>query len=213
MRYERALSSHAHSEDQILLGLASGAERVLELGCHAGHFSQALVEQGAAVVGVDADRDAIDLARARGIDARLMDLEKPSAIMEAGREFDVVLMANVLEHLRAPEAVLRDAVSVLRPSGRILISVPNVAHFAIRRMLLRGRFDYAETGIMDRTHLRFFTRASLRQLLLDTGWEITAEYASPGLLPASVKGRAIRVIARWRPTLVAIHLIVEARRP
>jgi 2-polyprenyl-3-methyl-5-hydroxy-6-metoxy-1,4-benzoquinol methylase len=213
MQYERPLSTHPKSEDQLLLALAAGAEHVLELGCHTGYFSQALKQRGADVLAVDIDAEAVAVAHARGINAHVSDLNQPGTIASLGRDFDLVVMANVLEHLYRPDTVLRDVIPVVRPSGRILVSVPNVAHFTVRRMLMRGRFEYASSGILDRTHLHFFTRDTLRRLLADSGWQIMRECSSPGELAPGAKALAIELAARWLPTLTAVHLIAEARPP
>ena len=83
--------------------------------------------------------------------------------------FDVVTFGDVLEHLRDPLAVLRAAVRKLKPSGFIVSSLPNVAHGDVRLSLLHGSFQYGETGLLDRTHMRFFTLQTIRELLHDAG--------------------------------------------
>ena len=89
--------------------------------------------------------------------------------------YDAIVLADVIEHLRAPENVLRGLLPKLSPSGRIVLSVPNVAHWSVRLSLLRGRFRYEETGLLDRTHLRFFTRETLRELIGNVGLVIERE--------------------------------------
>ena len=88
------------------------------------------------------------------------------------RRFDRILLPDVLEHLRHPEHLLRDCATLLKPNGSIVVSVPNVANITVRMALLCGQFRYAERGILDRTHLRFFTRSSARRLLNSNGYEV-----------------------------------------
>jgi len=92
--------------------------------------------------------------------------------------FDLALLLDVLEHVPDSAALLREVAARVRPGGALLVSVPNVAHWSVRASLLAGRFDYAPRGIMDRTHLRFFTRRTFRALLEDAGLEVVAEDAA-----------------------------------
>jgi SAM-dependent methyltransferase len=88
------------------------------------------------------------------------------------RLFDSVLLMDVLEHLPDPAPVLAEARRLLRPGGRLFVSVPNVANLTVRLALLFGRFEYGDRGIMDRTHLRFFTRKSALRMLRNAGFEV-----------------------------------------
>jgi len=97
------------------------------------------------------------------------DLPHEAAMMVLGRiprgaAFDGVVFKDVLEHVADPAALLRDARSLLRPGGRVIASIPNVAHWTVRLRLLFGHFDYTPTGLLDATHLRFFMEASVRAL-------------------------------------------------
>jgi O-antigen biosynthesis protein len=83
--------------------------------------------------------------------------------------FDVVLLGDVLEHLRDPLASLRQAVRKMKPTGYVVTSLPNVAHGDVRIALLQGRFRYADTGLLDRTHMRFFTLETIRELMNQAG--------------------------------------------
>jgi SAM-dependent methyltransferase len=99
------------------------------------------------------------------------DLETADLVQEFGAaSFDVVVFGDVLEHLRDPLTVLRQARPLLRPGGYVVISTPNIAHGDVRLALLAGRFNYTKVGILDDTHLRFFTRDSLVQFLHDSGF-------------------------------------------
>ena len=86
-------------------------------------------------------------------------------------------MLDILEHLVRPERLLQDCREVLTPKGAVVISVPNVANIAVRLMLLFGRFDYTERGILDKTHLRFFTRKAARAMLRGNGYKVVEKRA------------------------------------
>ena len=129
--------------------------------------------------------------------------------LAARAPFDVVLCGDVLEHLRDPWSALR-ALAAL--GGQVVLSVPNVAHWTGRRALARGRFPYAEHGLFDRTHLRFFTRASARDLAQSAGLRIVDERFAPAPLPMQARLPALRalerVAVRVRPELFALQVIL-----
>lgn len=131
---------------------------------------------------------------------------------------DVVLAADLLEHLVQWEKVLALVRVALRPGGSLMVSVPNVANIALRLMLAVGRFELADRGPLDRTHRVFFTRSSLRRELARAGFEIVRESASAlpvQLFVPGVLGDALGAIARlaaWaRPTLFGYQLVCQAR--
>jgi 2-polyprenyl-3-methyl-5-hydroxy-6-metoxy-1,4-benzoquinol methylase len=154
------------------LRLVGHGKRVLELGTAAGSMTEVMQRHyGCRVVGVELDPEAAEQARPyceRLLIADLDTLDWPAAF--SGERFDVVLAADVLEHLRDPWACLRAAREHLLPEGALVISVPNVTHSALLAQLLMGRFPYTDKGLLDRTHLRFFSRADLEDLLLATGF-------------------------------------------
>ena len=94
-------------------------------------------------------------------------------------KFDVIVFADVLEHFVHPLDVLAMATSVLAPNGRIIISIPNVAHLSVRLQLLLGSFTYTDRGILDRTHLHFYTKKTLKEMITKAGLHITHMGATP----------------------------------
>jgi O-antigen biosynthesis protein len=153
--------------------LVGSAKRVLDVGCSTGYFAEALAARGNDVVGIEFDETSAQQARARGLEVLTGDLETldlPGCLGEAS--FDVVVFADVLEHLRDPLPVLRATHRLLRPNGFVVISLPNIAHGDVRLALLDGRFDYTDTGILDNTHTKFFTRRSLTRFVRDAGFAI-----------------------------------------
>ncbi len=150
-------------------------KHVLEVGCAGGYMSRQLAARGNRVTGIDVDAEALEEARIHCEEAFLADLDtQPLADLLQGEQYDVVVFGDVLEHLRDPLKVLRDARSFLSVGGFVVISIPNIAHGSIRLSLLRGAFDYAPLGLLDETHLRFFTLRSVRELCLRAGYDIEA---------------------------------------
>jgi 2-polyprenyl-3-methyl-5-hydroxy-6-metoxy-1,4-benzoquinol methylase len=151
------------------LQMTGQGQRVLEVGCSVGHVTEHLVAAGNTVVGVEIDPDAADAAREFADRVHVVDLDVTPLSDVEPSQFDVMIFGDVLEHLRQPGRSLVDACSLLAPGGRVIVSVPNVAHVDMRLMLLEGRWEYQPTGLMDDTHLRWFTKSSLRQMLGDAG--------------------------------------------
>jgi O-antigen biosynthesis protein len=145
-------------------------KKVLELGPAAGHVTRVLVRRGCTVTGIEADADAA--AGLEGVATCIVgDLSDPSVVRKAAEEekFDVVLAGDVLEHLPDPLSTLRACREVLAPGGFVIVSLPNVGHADIALSLLQGEFPYGEYGLLDRTHLRFFTLPTVHDLLEQAG--------------------------------------------
>ena len=147
----------------------------------------------------------------------------PVASVESwNRPFDDVVCADVLEHLPDPSAVLQRVRGWIAPGGRLYVSLPNVANAAVRLSLLAGRFEYADAGILDRTHLRFFTRRTARRLVEEAGFRIGGVRPTP--IPAELAVPLLRrpplrwlsraffaAAARAWPTLFGYQFVIEAR--
>ncbi len=144
---------------------------VLELGPGPGAMTRVLHDRGYAVTVVESDPQALSALQALGTQCIAGDLDGSDWMAAlAGRQFDVILACDVLEHLRRPEDVLRALNAVLAPTGSLIISVPNIAYAGVVAGLRLGLFDYADKGQLDRTHVHFFTQRSLERSLLDCGW-------------------------------------------
>ena len=143
---------------------------VLEVGCATGYFTKVLAERGCKVIGMEIDAEAAKLAEqwAERVVVGNADDPEPWDLVD-DESFDVVTFGDVLEHLRDPLIALRRAVTKLKPAGFIVTSLPNVAHGDVRLSLLRGAFRYSDTGLLDRTHMRFFTLETVRELLAEAG--------------------------------------------
>ncbi len=200
---------------EMLADLPSG--RVLDLGCSGGRLSERIRQQGHKVVGVD----SVEIAgvRDRVDDFFVGDLEDgiPEA---AGGDYDVVIAADVIEHVRNPERLLRQMTEVLSPNGQIVISTPNFGHWYARGRVAVGAFDYDRRGIFDETHLRFFSRKGLRRTIGASGLDIL-ELRYTGLplevltRDGSWKARAARAVdrqlVRSRPTMFGYQFVARLR--
>ena len=158
-----------------IVSLVPPATRVLEFGCATGYMSEVLKSRlGCTVTGVEIDPEAAALAEQHCDRVIVGDAEKIDYAVElAGEEFDVVMFADVLEHLKEPGDVLRRIRPFLADHGILIASIPNIAHGSVRLALLSGEFRYREWGLLDDTHLRFFTRASIQDLFEETGFVVT----------------------------------------
>jgi SAM-dependent methyltransferase len=160
-----------------LIDLLDGLEphRALEIGCGAGANLAEIRRRHrqCRTVGVERERQAAAQARGRdGIDQLIEgDVLDCSIDFESGH-FDLIVLSHVLEHFAEPEQVLARCRGWLRPGGHMLIALPNVRHGSvITELLLRGEFRYRDHGILDRTHLRFYTRRSAIRFLREQGLE------------------------------------------
>src|SRR5439155_24466058 len=103
------------------------------------------------------------------------------------------------DHLVDPLATLEWARGLLAEGGRAIVSLPNVAHWSVRWSLLVGRFDYADYGLLDRTHLRFFTQRSAHRLAADAGFQVVRERYTPALLPGEVTAKRLQAMLARTP--------------
>jgi methionine biosynthesis protein MetW len=207
------------SHFQVVQLVGSGHD-VLDVGCADGDVGRLLQETGNRVSGLDRDEEAAEKARADLERVVVADLDTSSLLdhFEAA-SFDVVVLADVLEHLREPERALREATELLREGGRLVLSVPNVAHGALRLALLQGRWSYTETGLLDRTHLHFFPRSSLLQLLEGVGLavdDLRATVADPlGVEVELEPDRIPATLVEWvrhQPDALHYQFVLTARR-
>ncbi len=191
--------------------------RVLDVGCDTGRFGQVLRQEKACVVhGVEAFVAAAEQARDH-LDQVFVQTIKDESSFDPLWDYDVILFLDVLEHLQDPWAVLRGTYQALKPGGLLQLVVPNVAHLAVVKRLLMGRFDYAQHGTMDRTHLRWFTRSSLRNLLAESGFEQIEIQVTPAV-PKLHKNRTVdrwilKQLTRLWPDQVGGSIVGRAVRP
>jgi len=174
------LSYFEFARPELLALIPQSARKVLDVGCGAGRLGEALkARQPAEVVGIEVVEPAAEAARARLDQVFAGDVEKIE-LPFADDSFDAIVCGDVLEHLRRPEDLLCRARGWLRPGGRLIASIPNVRHHTVVRALLDGNWTYEASGLLDRTHLRFFTRRDIEDLFRDAGFTIAKLEAVPG---------------------------------
>lgn len=147
---------------------------VLDVGCGSGVLSEAIKKRGYSVWGIEINRDAAHKAALRIDKVIHEDLLNAEKIEEniGNTRFEYIVFSNVLEHLYDPYLVLKKYLKFLAQDGLVLISVPNVAVWTNRIKLLLGKFDYTDTGTMDRTHIRFFTFKTAKMIIRESGCSI-----------------------------------------
>lgn len=219
------LKTDPFSSHSIILGwLGDGyGRRLLDVGAADGLLARRLTERGWKVTGIEADPAMAAVGAAHGERMLVADLNRGVPALDG--LFDVIVCGDVLEHLADPREVLRALVRALAPGGDVVVSVPNVAHLWIRLSLLAGRFEYTERGILDRTHLRFFTRRTLDALLAAADLSTVRQVATPVPLYQVVAPRwhggalaAVHAVsaaaARALPRVLGYQFVVQAtRRP
>lgn len=168
---------HSTHSSHFMVKEAVGANQsVLDVGCGKGFLAEQLVEQGNRVFGTDQLAPTEVSPSFEGYVQEDLESGLGASIGEfKDRRFDKIIFADVLEHMPRPEIHLRQALGLLAENGQLIVSVPNVVNITVRLAMLFGRFTYQERGILDRTHLRFYTAASARTLLEQEGYAITRQ--------------------------------------
>jgi 2-polyprenyl-3-methyl-5-hydroxy-6-metoxy-1,4-benzoquinol methylase len=155
-----------------VLGLVDDNETVLDIGCSSGNFGQELIERKQCVVdGIDIDEKDVQLAQKKLRNAYVLNVERDSLEHLYGK-YDAVLMMDVIEHLAAPTPALKNVAKLLKPGGRLIFSVPNMAHISVRLDLLLGDLDYRDIGLLDDTHLHFYSEKTLLRVLNSAGYAV-----------------------------------------
>jgi O-antigen biosynthesis protein len=204
---DRPLSSHRR-----MLELVPDGGRALDAGCSSGYLAERLAQRGFEVVGLELDGEAAQVAERWCTRVLVGDVERMELDGVEPGSFDLVLCGDIVEHLRDPQAALARLRPLLKPGGRLVLSTPNVANWAIRLSLLFGRFRYTERGILDRTHAHLFTRATLCEALERSGYRIDVlDHVVPvpfvGVAPVA---RIAHAVGRLRPSLFAYQFVVAA---
>ena len=156
---------------KILRMIPSGAS-VLDVGCSSGNLGEYLIQKNIAkkVDGVEIDKG--DAAKAAKKLNKVIHMNVETDSFSKLDRYDVIIFADVLEHMKDATAVLERMKDLLKPGGRIIFSIPNMAHLFVRLQLLEGRFSYTQTGLLDRTHLHFYDEDEVRRIFSEAGFTI-----------------------------------------
>ena len=210
-----SLAKNLGSRGLVYRAICSGS-RVLDVDCDTGRFGETLqLEKGCIVDGIESWIPAPEVARTRlnQVFSRTVEDERS---FEGLAEYDTLLFLDVLEHLQNPWAVLVGALKTLRPGGTVQIVVPNIAHISVIRRLLQGQFEYGDYGTMDRTHLRWFTRKSLKKYLEEAGFvnvKIESVYSLPYFHSNSFLSKfLIQQLGKVFPDLLSSSIIARGQR-
>ncbi|HNP89652.1 MAG: bifunctional 3-demethylubiquinone-9 3-methyltransferase/ 2-octaprenyl-6-hydroxy phenol methylase [Microgenomates group bacterium ADurb.Bin219] len=185
--------------------------RVLEIGCADGFMGEYLMKKKkCSLVGVEIDQKAGKKARARGLEIIEGDIEQPEVYrkLKIFPPFDIILASSIIEHLKEPGQSLVNWKKFLKTNGFLIVTVPNIAHWAARLKILSGKFDYEKYGIFDENHLRFFTEKSFKKLISSAGYKIEFFGIDPvgGGFP-----KISRFLSLFFPKLFAYQMIIKAK--
>lgn len=207
---DEVITDYSFSFNQYIFDAVPSNTRCLDVGCATGNLGSALLRlKGCYVDGIEFNLHAAEVARKRGYsNIFVMDLNSENeSLNNISQKYDVITCADVLEHLISPEVVLRRLSILLNPGGLIIISLPNVAFLSNRLHLLLGNWNYKKYGILDRTHLRFYSIKSGCRMIESASLQITKikPYNQFGVL------RYISPLDKLLPSLFAYQFIVIAK--
>lgn len=204
--YQRAVrEGDSHDSLALIAALIEPGQTVLDLGMGTGALGHYLSQRQACVVdGVTLNPAEAAIARSWYRQALVADLDRDSLdTMLGGQRYDCIVCADVLEHLKAPQNILAQCKALLQPGGRIVASIPNAGYCGLVAELMQGDFRYRPEGLLDNTHLRFFTRTSVQRFFTENGWHIQSIQTTQRSLPAS----EFRIAFDSLPPAVARYLL------
>ena len=188
-------------------------ETVLDVGCGPGYLAEYLTKQKNCIVaGVEQDPRLAEIARRVCAEVHEVNLEAEGLRKIQGK-FTAIFFGDVIEHVRNAPELLRQASELLEVDGRVIVSTPNFVHIKNRLRVLSGRFEYRDAGLLDRTHVHFYTKKTLYGLLEETGYRIVKTDFTTGVMDlASLRNRTLHVLAKAYANLFAYQFIVAAVR-
>ena len=200
---------------EVLSRIEGRSLAILDIGCGAGDNAKSLKAAGHTVDGVTLSKDEAEQAQSfcRKVYVHNLESGLPEAIQSA--RYNYVICSHVLEHICFPEKLLEGIQGCLKDSGSLVVALPNLMFIRNRWHLLRGRFDYQQTGLMDNTHFRWYTFLSSRRLLEDNGFKIIRHYGT-GFVPLGPVRRLIpklgkgvdRFSCQFWPGLFSYQIII-----
>jgi methionine biosynthesis protein MetW len=209
----------------VLSLLSSNVRTILDVGCGAGDNARAIrtVNENIEIVGITLSAEEAKHARRHMTAVHVVDLDASDLSFLGNRRFDAVILSHALEHVKDPQRVLSACARHLRVGGQMLIAVPNVLYYKNRFRFLTGHFEYEESGIMDRTHLHFFTWDTADRYLVDTVKELklerkVAEGSAPlwvlrrWILPVVLSTKIDAYSVRLFPNLFGWQIVMSVRR-
>ncbi len=197
-----------NSIDRLSTSLIPENTRVLDIGCATGFMGEYLKKnKKCIVVGIEMSKDEARVARKKLDSVIEGDVETLKTIKSVKGKFDVILASALIEHLRDPFEAVRKWRSLLKKDGFLIVTTPNISHWSIRKNLLFGKFEYQEYGILDNTHLHFFTTETFKDLFEKNGYKMDV------FMIDSVGGgypRISKFLSRFFPNLFAYQMVIKA---
>lgn len=224
--YQRLVEQGGLSNAQrIVIAAISPNSSVLELGSSAGYMTKILKKKGCKVDIVEVDRYSYEIAKRYADFGICGSLDDISIFNKLRDKYDYIICADILEHLKEPKEVLKILIKKLKEEGEVVISIPNIAFWNMRKQLFfEGDFSYQDSGLMDRTHLRFFSVNNFKTLLVESGFTINNLIAAEARFPFEYSIRRIplignifiklfkeKIVYRW-PNLTFYHYVIKAKR-
>jgi methionine biosynthesis protein MetW len=207
MNYQ--FNARGYTVHQVIVEMVRPQTRVLDIGCASGYVMAMLRDKrGCHCTGIEIDYEAAKAAEREGFRVIVEPAARAVKRVPQLGPFDYVIFADVLEHLADPDVVLRDSARLLSGDGRVIVSLPNIVSLRARLRILRGKWEYEDFGIFDRSHLRFYSIEGGRRLLATTGFKIL-EQAYVGPL-TFYGGRRLAPVTRALPGLLANQMVFEA---
>lgn len=187
------------------------ARSALDVGCGAGGFGTTLrrtLGPSARIVGVDPVPTNVERSRVgHGFDA-VHEGYFPSALPPDSEKFDLIVFNDVLEHVADPWSMLDEVRQHLTPGGKVLAAIPSVQYLPVIVRLLKGRWDYTDEGPLDRTHVRFFTFATAREMFLHKNFDVEVCAGANSLFPGRPFGWLLKPLIR---NMQYVHVIILAQ--
>jgi 2-polyprenyl-3-methyl-5-hydroxy-6-metoxy-1,4-benzoquinol methylase len=211
---------HQYERPEVVHVVQPAGRRILDVGCAAGAMGALMLRSGAReVVGLELHPGAAAEARTRLTAVCEVDLESMTDLPYADGHFDCIVFADVLEHLREPQVLLSRLRRYLAGDGFIVCSIPNIRHESVLMpLLVDGTFTYRDEGVLDRTHLRFFTAREILTFLEGAGFELTGEVRVNRTTPSPFLDTVAEVVRRlggderrYREEATIVQYIIKAR--
>lgn len=205
-----ALSKYNHVNWPVYNFISPGSV-VLDVGCWNGSLGKVLIrEKGCIVDGIDGNEKGIAQAKKYGYDrVFLKDLNDLTRLEIPSRKYDYVVIADVLEHILNPHEVLIHYSKYLKKEGRVIISLPNIGFLLYRLQHLFGRFDYKHVGVMDRTHLKFYTLKTMNNMFRECGFTVEKTTSYNEVAP---KYFLLQWLKEIRPTVFALQFVFMLKK-
>ena len=212
---ESNVMRYSATREELLPFVPSTARRVLDVGCGTGGFGRTLRahKPGLELWGIEPEPAAAAAARGVYDDVREGFFPDDRLELPLGR-FDTVLMMDVLEHMMDPEAALEGARPLMTNDAVVVASIPNARHYSVWWPLVRrGEWTYTESGLMDRTHVRWFTRSSMEQMFTSCGWVVLSVVGINPVEPVGWKAKSLARLGHVMDDMFFIQFVVTARPP